>query len=177
MKLTLLGWSRGAPCAKANSCSHCTWDPGLLSSINSPWAGSSGGSTCLVEDLKVMSEERWNNKYMSSFHCHIRCIKFKCHANFHPGTVWLLTFLFLNLGDLPSQTCWVSLSFRCIWMYNYSLKVDTVWLLCVNVYWMCVAMYADCFVSHHLRSWRWCPPCLLECRGYTSARSASSWNP
>lgn len=35
---------------------YCTWDPGLPFSINSPWAGSSGGSTCLAEDLKVRSE-------------------------------------------------------------------------------------------------------------------------
>lgn len=67
---------------RINGCSRCTWDQGPLSSINSPSAGSSAGSTCLVEDLVVTSEK-------SSFHFLRRRITFKC--------VWLLDYFLFFL--------------------------------------------------------------------------------
>lgn len=54
-RVTVLGCCEGSP--YSNNCSYCTWDQGLLSSTDSPWDGSSGGSACLAVDLR-----QWEKK-------------------------------------------------------------------------------------------------------------------
>ena len=69
-------------CNNISSCSQCTWDQGLPSSITSPWSWSSGGSTCLVGDLKVISEKRWHKEILISLSLGMHQIKMSC--TFYP---------------------------------------------------------------------------------------------